>query len=292
MADTNEGPTVAARKHWLWAAAPLVLAALVLFIVPQLPAWRTMGRAWAFLAVLALLTGELMVIGLLLRRRFSGAFIDNRNMLSLSKLQAGGWTVLVLAAFATAAAFNATVPHVDYSNVAALSVVIPGELLLAMGISATSLVATPGLLSLKAAQTPAVGAEQAAANRTGKVTTSNGKVAGRASPADASWADLVTGDEVGNAGTPDLGKIQQALITLILLGAYGYYVFEYFLTGPASIPSLPTLDKSFVWLMGISHASYLAYKAAPHTSDGPSDAPVQRIASPQPAAAKPPGGVG
>ena len=36
-------------------------------------------------------------------------------------------------------------------------------------------------------------------------------------------------------------------------------------TSAAPIHALPALDKSFVWLLGLSHASYLAYKAAPHT---------------------------
>ncbi len=38
----------------------------------------------------------------------------------------------------------------------------------------------------------------------------NGKVLVKLSPNDASWGDLVTGEEeLGNAGSPDLGKIQQ-----------------------------------------------------------------------------------
>lgn len=134
-----------------------------------------------------------------------------------------------------------------------------------MGISATSLVATPALLSLKADEDPQDDAAAKASLRTGTNVVANGKLANKASPAQASWADLVTGEEIGNVGTPDLGKIQQVLITLILLGAYAGYVFENFSLVSGVIGSLPQLDKSFVWLLGISHASYLAYKAAPHT---------------------------
>jgi hypothetical protein len=76
----------------------------------------------------------------------------------------------------------------------------------------------------------------------------------------------VTGEELGNAGSPDLGKIQQLLVTLLLLGIYTAYVYALFAGTAEKITHLPLLDPSFVWLMGISHASYLAYKAAPHTT--------------------------
>lgn len=264
---TDAAASARARGQWAWAALPLLLIGLALFV---LPAYWPGGRPFVFLGVMLLLAIELAVIGGLINGRPAGAFIDNRNRLSLSKLQAGAWTVLVLSGFATAAAFNASVPS-DYQTVTALAVAIPGELLLAMGISATSLVATPALLSLKSDEDPHPDAVAQATRRTGVAVVSNGKVATKFSPDEASWADLVTGDEVGNAGTPDLGKIQQCIITLILLAAYADYVFQALAAPSGLISSLPTLDKSFVWLMGISHASYLAYKAAPHTKTA--DAP-------------------
>jgi hypothetical protein len=257
-----------AKNNWAWAGLPLLVIGVVLFAVPH---YGTSWRPWVFLGVLALLAVELAVVGQLLDRGLMGAFIDNRNRISLSKLQAGAWTVVVLSAFATAAAFNAALPGISYGTVANLSVVIPGELLLAMGISATSLVATPALLSLKSDEDASGAALQQAADRTGKTIVANGKVATKSTPADASWGDLVTGDEVGNVGTPDLGKIQQLLITLILLASYADYVFQAFVAPVGPIGQLPAVDKSFVWLLGLSHASYLAYKAAPHTKDAAPD---------------------
>jgi hypothetical protein len=143
---------------------------------------------------------------------------------------------------------------------------------LALGLSATSLVASPGLLSLKAQETPAPGLEEAAAKKLGVAKIGRrGKVLTNSLPEDASWADLVTGDEVGNAGYPDLGKIQQVLITLVLLSIYAGYVFVLLASPVRAISSLPTIDKTFVWLLAISHAAYLGYKAAPHTAS--EDAP-------------------
>jgi hypothetical protein len=205
--------------------------------------YGTEYRGYAFLGVLGLLTVELNIIGWLVNDRPVGAFVDTRNRISLSKLQAGAWTVVVLAALSTVAVYNLLGRGAD-AGTTDLDIAIPGELLLAMGISATSMVAAPALLSLKAA---------------------NGVLDTNDTAHEASWGDLVTGDETGNAESPDLGKIQQLLITVLLLGCYAGYVFIKLSSREAPIHALPVLDKTFVWLLGLSHASYLAYKATPHT---------------------------
>lgn len=243
---------------WLWPGLVLLAGAGLLLAAPR---WSPGARANIFLVVAAMIALCLALVGWLVRGRLMGVFVDNRNRLSLSKLQAGAWTVIVIAAFATAAAFNAEQAQ-DPAAVTALDIVIPGQLLLAMGISAASLVATPAVLSLKASQTPSDAALSALPEGVG----ANGKVLLRQSPDQAAWSDLVTGDEVGNADSVDLGKIQQILISLVLLGCYAGYVYAEFARLPGPITQLPVIDESFVWLLGVSHASYLAYKAAPHTA--------------------------
>lgn len=259
-------------KNWAYAALPL-LAAIALLIFG--PIYWPEARAILFLVLMALMVIELMLFGWLINNRAAGAFIDNRNRISLSKLQAAAWTVVVLSGFATAAAYNIMASVYEDTSITALAIVIPGDLLIAMGISATSLVATPALLTMKS-QLPDNTDDQGAAaedahlanakNKLGPDIGRNGKVLVRTSPADASWSDLVTGEEVGNAAFPDLGKIQQAAITLLLLGCYIAYTYADLGGSQETIKTLPTLDQSFVWLLAISHASYLAYKAAPHTT--------------------------
>ena len=247
--------------------ALLILLVVALIIGPRLGvSWR----APVFIIAALLLVSSFAAIGRSINGRLVGLFIDNRNRISLSKAQAGAWTIVVLAAFATAAAFNISAEILSFGTVTALAVTIPGELLLAMGISATSLVATPGLLSIKSQEPAADGALSDARAKIGNDVGANGKVLTRTSPIGARWSDLFTGDELGNAGAADLGKIQQAFFTLILLGAYSAYVVAEFSSAAKTIDHLPGLDKSFVWLMGVSHASYLAYKAAPHTQSGSS----------------------
>ena len=252
-------------KKWsrLWPILPLIVIALILVFIPgNWPEYR----AYTYVAVVLLLVLNLILVGREINGLWVGVFIDNRNRISLSKLQMGAWTIVVLSALATAAAFNAATDMYQGNAVTAFSVVIPGELLLAMGISATSLVGAPMLLSVKAQEDPTAQAVADSQARFG--TTGTGKVMTRAKPQDASWVDLVTGEELGNASSPDLGKIQQVLVTLLLLGIYTAYIYALFAGTAEKITHLPILDQSFVWLMGISHASYLVYKAAPHTASG------------------------
>lgn len=106
----------------------------------------------------------------------------------------------------------------------------------------------------------------------------SGRVFGRINPALAEWLDMFRGEDVSNAAAPDLSKIQQFLFTLLVIGVYAAAILDMFLVQAqantlilAPQGSLPPLTANFVWLLGISHASYLAYKAAPH---GPPAGPV------------------
>jgi len=272
-AKEQKGAALAAKLTSLGNAlafsVPLLVFAIAFFAFPH---FFPHQRAWMFVTLLCVLIAFVAGIGWAVDQRLDGALIDGRNLVSLSRLQAIAWTIIVLAAFAAAAAYNVARAGSDFSIVSSLSIQLPGDLLLAMGISATSLVGAPAILSLKTDQPTPPNAEQAAADRTGVSTTAIGQLFTKQNHADASLADLVTGDEVGNAGAVDISKVQQLLITIVLLGVYAVYVFGAFGATTSVITTLPALDKSFVWLLGLSHASYLAYKAAPHTPTAPASA--------------------
>ena len=89
---------------------------------------------------------------------------------------------------------------------------------------------------------------------------------------------MFQGDQEGDKALPDLSKIQQFLITLALVGVYAVSIANMLMDPwPPSTPlpappnpvplgdtfwTLPPLDQNFIWLLGISHAGYLTYKAA------------------------------
>lgn len=204
-----------------------------------------------------------------------GVLIDNRNRVSLSRLQAAVWTVLVFAAYATVAAMRLHATGVGN----ALAIDIPPNLLAAMGISATSLMATPAILTMKTASPNSANADIRPADQT------------------ASLLDMVKGDDDTNYDTPDLGKIQHALITLLVTVFFAVLIAHWLgsgigttaLPGPVfgGATALPDFESHVAWLLGISSAGYLGCKAVPH---GPPDPAVGRLAE-QAAAAPDPGTV-
>lgn len=233
-----------------------------------------------FLWELGLMLLALGAVGQALNGRWIGAAIDARNRVSLSKLQMLLWTVLVVCSLLTVATYR--IHDMAIPAAKALVITLPPELLFAMGISAASFVATPALLSLKAAETPteeALATTRAA--RGDDVVEYEGKVDRRSSPAGASLTDIFRGDEVGNNLSLDVSKVQQLAISLLLLGIYAGMVYRELGLHP-TMSDLPKLQESLVQLMGISHASYLAYKAAPKTASGtaPGDAPATVDAAP------------
>ena len=238
------------NAKWLGLIAAIgLVAAILVNILMAGTAGRPRLLAWlASLVAAILLSG---CIGMAIKNSWTGAIESARNRVSLSRLQMLIWSLLVLSAFLTAGASNFLLAD----NLTALNITIPRELLAAMGIAATSLVAAPAVLSLKAVPEPEAATAAAAGVSAG--------IHRRANPRAASWLDIFRGDEAGNCDTPDLSKIQQFLITLGLVGLYGCLIGQQFLD-PGAITAMPPLDENFIWLLGISHAGYLAYKAVPH----------------------------
>jgi hypothetical protein len=81
------------------------------------------------------------------------------------------------------------------------------------------------------------------------------------------WADLILGDELGNATTVDIGKVQQILITLVAVVSYGLAIAKLLAVTSSGQPlaALPKMDSGFLALVAAGHATYLSYTAVPHT---------------------------
>jgi hypothetical protein len=262
-------------------------------------------HAWAVLAFLvdiAWIAGVLMAFGYAVNGDIFGVAISSYNDYSLSKVQMALWTIVVLAALLTTAKLNLLSyfgpmpPAKDLVNgvmVASgpLEIAIPGELLAAMGIAAFSTAAVPSILALKAGQGSSddevAAAQQNQAKTTGgdpNTVAVTGRAVGHTDPKHAGWLDIVTGDEAANAGKVDLSKVQQLLVTLLLLGTYVAMVVRVFGTATTGLNSLPALGEQFITLLAISHAGYLGYKAVPKSGSGSASsapaAPAAPVAQP------------
>jgi len=269
----------------------MLLIGLTIGAAILMPRWdpgqgATPWRQGTFLLTLVLVTLLFFALGIFIRGRPAGILIDDRNRMSLSRLQMTLWTVVILAGWGISAISNASLeakapgyltktnPSGKLETFGPLDVAVPPQLWMAMGIAITSLAGTPLILNIKANQKPPVLEESArfvsAMDRESQAQTRFvGLVAEHRCPEDAVWSDLFTGDEAGNVTAVDLGKVQMFYFTLILIVSYTIAVFT--LVGRhGAISQLPVLSDGAIALLGLSHAGYLGAKAAPNTKPTPS----------------------
>lgn len=208
----------------------------------------------------ALMAAFLICVGYNRTRRVAGCLIDARKRMSLSRFQLMCWTLLVLSAFITAVLYNI---QVNPSGQAML-VAIPEALWVVMGISTTSLVASPLLLM---ATNDKIAKDNPPQNTPEKETKA--KPTGAASCNDcmtkARWSDLLQGETNANDGVLDIARVQMFYFTLIALLMYTYLLVDTFRQAGSTaegygIDSLPPVSGGLIALLGISHTAYLAKK--------------------------------
>jgi hypothetical protein len=248
------------RKHTI-AVGAIPIAILGLAMLSS-----RIGFFAAWVLNMALLVAFAVVVGQGIVGLKRGALIDERNRISLSRLQLSLWTVLLLSSLITATMLN-----VYRGEKEPLSIALPQELWWLMGISTTSLVGSGLIKSTKKDGTPDEGEKQTtlaeiAEKERVPLPDTKGKLVVKSSPLDANWYDLFMGEEAGNGSHLDLGKVQMFYFTWILVVAYAATIADAF-HGLPSIHAFPILDKGMIALLGISHAGYLTNKALPHTKD-------------------------
>jgi hypothetical protein len=313
--------------------AGVVLAFILIGVLPwPLAAVQPESRLLTWWVIVALFVISLGTIGHGLVGRPLGAFIDQRNRMSLSRLQLVVWTIAILSGFLTIALWNLHTPGNDDP----LNIGMPEQLWWLLGISTTSLVGSPLIKGTKTdkpgalrdfrrkkvqlikrrgtrfekaateaapiaagpAPVLAVGAPVVPAAGAPPVTATGAPVVGPpavgvpvvpaaavpeppeqpgeraigaqgqlvvfSSPDMASPADLFGGEETGNVSVMDMGKVQMFYFTVILVLTYTMALLNVLGSTDVSI-SFPEVNQSMVALLGISHAGYLATKAASHS---------------------------
>ena len=223
------------------------------------------NRFLAWVIILGLLLLSCLVAGHGVTTLFRGLLIDERNMISLSRLQTISWTIIVLSGFLTAAFGNILAKSHD-----ALAISIPKELWMLMGISVTSLVGSPLIITTKMNKQPTEKVQRAFDQRTDAVPEEKKKIGLKGlticnlSPKDSKWSDIFKGEGADSAPL-DLGKIQMFYFTLILISAYLVDLGSLFLGNTRIIDSFPALSPGMVAILAISHAGFLADKAVPRS---------------------------
>jgi hypothetical protein len=270
------------RSYGAFAAQVVILTAIA-WIGIEVGRGGTLSRTTAWLFILVLMIFFAIVAGKGITGYWRGILIDNRNKISLARVQLLVWTLLILSAIVTAGITNGA-----FGAQSPLSIQVPQELWVLLGISTASAVAAPAVTAGKRDKTPdptellnTVSEIQKTDQQVRIDIKHSGVLVRNESPADARWGDLLKGDESGNAATVDLGKLQMFFFTFVLALGYGVAIGRLF-DGTGGIASLPLIDSSVNTLLGISHTGYLANKVLPHSRE------VMQPPAPAPQTASPP----
>lgn len=208
----------------------------------------------------------LAYIGNKINKQHSGVLIDERNKYSLSRFQMVIWTVIVLSAYATACIYN-----MWNNEQSPLSIAIPEELWLLMGISTAALVGSPLILSTKTGKP-----DKKERDRNKRILelkklpeeekqTNKNLIMINETPQGANISDMFRGDETGNFAQVDISKVQLFYLTLLLVLVYIAALADTFSGNSGKITEFPPLDMSMIALFGISNAGYLTYKGTKHS---------------------------
>jgi hypothetical protein len=202
--------------------------------------------AWALSALVLLISTA--VLGKGVRKSGWGFFVDARGRFSLTQMQIVLWTVVVLSLII--GVFVGRLVYAPSRAAGALNFAIPNELLLVMGISIASASVSTAIKTNK--ESPANATHPGPAVATRDLTGSKPILAQALKVEEGAAADQAI----------DITKFQNFWFTLILIAAYVSTAIAAFLEVETAdkVTALPGFDATFVTLLGISHAGYLAGK--------------------------------
>ena len=221
---------------------------------------------------LVILVVFLVVVGLLSKSRWDGVLVDERNKLSLSRLQTVLWSVVVIGSMVAFGLIRLKAGVPDPLNVP-----MPNELLIAIGITTTALVGTPIIRSIKQQPEKQANAAQAVATQ-GQLglamerTDTRGLIVVNTEPTTASWMDMLRGGgrqrrRPRHRQDPDVlvhGPSRRHLPRHDRCPDTAGYDQKIF--SSTFLAGLPIVSSAFIALLGLSNGTYLANKAAPHSA--------------------------
>lgn len=259
---------MANKSKWTnWHSFGLLVITIVTILLGLLLSYQKRLLTW--ILVMLLFTLFAIVAGHGLTGRFRGLLIDEQNRMSLSRFQMVLWTTMVLSGF-----FIMALSNIAAGQESPLSIAIPSEIWILMGISTTSLVASPLIKSTKESKT----ANDNEKERTFKLMAkqmriskdevekkieNRGQIVANRNIEDARFSDLFSGEEVRDAAHLDLGRVQMFFFTVVIVVAYAAAIGTVLSSDAIKIEAFPDLQQGMVALLGISHAGYLTKKAIP-----------------------------
>ncbi len=208
---------------------------------------------WQWGAVLASLLIVSVIAGHLANDRWIGVLIDERNRISLGRLQWMAWFLVLFSAYFTGAVWDIAfgdLPAVE-TNLFGLIGITTGSAVVANAVvegKKADQSPTPNAVAPAAA--PGAPAPAAAAVPT---DLRSGKVDINTSPMDASFADLYLGEDVTNRQSVDASRLQKFIITILLITVYLEMLWSAFVDASQTYHafSMPIVGTNFLGMMGV-----------------------------------------
>jgi hypothetical protein len=220
---------------------------------------------WQWGAVLASLLIVSVIAGHLANDRWIGVFIDERNRISLARLQWLAWFLVLFSAYFTGAVWDIAfgdLPVVETNLFGLIGITTGSAVVANVVVESKKRDASPTPNAVPPAPVPGAPAPVVAPNAS---TNRMGKADVNSSPADASFADLYLGEDVTNRQSVDASRLQKFIITILLITVYLEMLWSAFVdaAGTYHAFSMPIVGTNFLGMMGVSHAAYLVAKASP-----------------------------
>jgi hypothetical protein len=255
------------------AKKKLALVPAILSILLTVAAGLFVPAGWNFIVVMTLLLIFLAILGIIFGGRPAGILINERFLMSLSRLQLVIWTTILVSALLTIALARVRAAYLDPdAGIDPVDITVDGQLWALLGISGTSFLGATivhGAKKNEIADDPTAVEEAATAYQEDPKETAkraSGILYANKEPKDAEFADLFQGDELKNALTIDMGKVQMFFFTIVAAVTYSAAIFQLLVTSlPQDVTAFPPVSDGLVVLLGISHGTYLGGKTVDKT---------------------------
>jgi hypothetical protein len=272
------------RSHIFWIWTGLAFAAIVILLIgcgylliragedlrsiQQNKPQASDSIAWQWTVSTALIFFLFLLTSYSVRGQWFGMLIDQRNRVSLSRTQWVAWTVLLIGAIWSLSLWNI---GFGYNAQQEPFPKMMYDFWILLGIVNISAIANVLVLQTKATGLPITTASvnTRPPNIAPMAVTEIGQLDARTTPREASWIDLFIGEETSNRATVDVSRLQQFIITLLLLVFYAFNLGSVMSNLSGHVENLPTVGNTFLGLLAISHAGYLAVKSLPKVPPAP-----------------------
>jgi hypothetical protein len=250
-------------KGKAWGALTLLL--LILLVACAVWIGRSSDHSqlrWQFAAIASVLVALCVVAGVLVNGRPEGILINDRNRMSLARVQWIAWIIVLLGAYFVEAVWN--VAHSgDFPD-------MQTQLFGLLGIASVSPIVSSLIVDAKK-RSPVIPTGQPDEQQAlqplaaGDFPGRKGAMDVNYNVSDASWGDLYLGEEVANRYVVDVARLQKLIITALLILAYLIHLWKAFSPDGSGALDMPGVGTTFLGLLGVSHGAYLADKATPKT---------------------------